>query len=87
LPGNRASPFCSAVLDPPLSTQYGDLYLALPLVASWSLPNIPANGILIVPATVPLSWSSGEEYPFQALVGPLGNPNSVLTNLMTLEVK
>jgi hypothetical protein len=77
----------SGVQDPPQSTMYGDLYLQMPLLGQWDLSVIPGNGVLFCPATVPPSWASGEQYPFQALVGPLGNPSSVLTNLMTLTVE
>jgi len=72
----------AGIQDPPQSTQYGDLFLLLPLVNYWQLGNIPGNGILTIPVTVPVSWNPGQQYPFQALVGPLGNPGSVLTNLM-----
>ncbi len=37
--------------------------------------------------TIPSYWQSGENRPFQALIGPLGNPNSLLTNLMVLAVE
>ena len=73
--------------DPPQSTPYGDLYLMLPLAASWPLGPIPPEGVLIVPSTVPTSWSSDDECPFQALVGPLGTVDPVLTNLMVLAVQ
>ena len=77
----------SGIQDPPQSTQYGDLWLQLPLANNWPLGNIAGNGVLVFPATVPPSWLPGEEYPFQALVGPFGNPSSVLTNLMVLTVE
>ena len=59
----------------------------IPLANKWPLGNIPGTGVLEFPATVPPGWSPGEEYPFQALVGSLGNPGAVLTNLMTLTVE
>jgi hypothetical protein len=74
------------IYDPPIPTQYGDLYLKMPLVGQWNLPNIPETGVRVISPTVPPSWNSGEEYPFQVLVGSLGNPSSVLSNLMTLTV-
>jgi hypothetical protein len=77
----------SGIQNPPQSTMYGDLHLELPLLKLWPLPNIPGTGVLIFPATVPLSWSPDAEYPFQALVGPLGDPGSALTNLMILTVE
>ncbi len=76
----------SGIQDPPQSTQYGDLHL-LPPYSRFSIGSIPSNGILFVSGTVPASWQTGEQYPFQALVGPLGNPASELTNLMPLVVQ
>ena len=76
-----------SVLDPPIPTAHGDLYLPLPLKASWNLGNAPGTGVLNFPATVPLYWQSGEEYPFQALVGPWGGPYTRITNLMVLTVE
>jgi len=75
------------IQDPPQSTTYGDLYLILPVLWQANLGTIPANGILIFPGTVPSSWQTGDEYPIQALVGPIGNPNSSLTNLVVLTVQ
>jgi hypothetical protein len=77
----------SGIQDPPLSTQYGDLYLTLPLANTWTLGSIPGTGVLMLSATIPLGWSPGDMRPLQALVGPLGYPNSVLTNLETLVVE
>jgi len=76
----------SGIHDPPYQTQYGSLYLQLPLPGHWILPNIPVTGVLSFSAPLPLSWSAGDRYPFQALVGPLGSTDSRLTNLMVLEV-
>jgi parallel beta-helix repeat protein len=77
----------SGVQDPPQSTPYGNLYLILPPVKTFSLGTIPQSGVLVMQAKVPASWQSGKSYPLQALVGPLGNPASVLTNLMVLTVE
>jgi len=76
----------SGIQDPPKTTPYGDLYLMLPLMWQRNLGTIPSNGVLVFPGTVPTSWQAGEEYPFQALLGPLV-PGSVLTNLMVLAVE
>jgi parallel beta-helix repeat protein len=57
-----------------------------PPVKTWNLVSIPSNGVRVVPATVPTSWQQGDEYQFQALLGPLA-PGSVLSNLMTLKVE
>ena len=74
----------SGILDPPLSTAHGDLYLPLPLVAQFPLGNVPSNGVRAFETTVPLSWVTGTEHPFQALVGPWGGAFTRLTNLMVL---
>ena len=63
-----------------------DLYLVLPPVRQWNLGAIPSTGIRVVPATVPPTWQPGDQYPFQALIGPLA-PGSVLSNLMVLTVE
>lgn len=75
------------IQNPPLNTPYGDLYLTLPVATTFSLGVIGTSGVLAVPGTIPGSWTSGYEAPTQALVGPFGNPSSVLTNLMVLEVE
>jgi len=77
----------TALKDPPTNTPHGDLWLPLPLAAQWSLGSIPAAGILTFPATLPVTWSTGETYPFQALVGPWGGPYTGLTNPMLLIVE
>lgn len=77
----------SGVQDPPSSTMYGFLHLQPPLLQTISLGTIPQNGVRMLTATVPGYWLPGEEKPFQALIGPLGNPNSVLTNLMALTIE
>lgn len=75
------------VLNSPLPTQHGYLYLTLPLLANWNLGAIPANGVLFSPVTVPPGWAAGEEHPLQALVGAWGGPFTRLTNLMMVEVE
>lgn len=77
----------SGVLDPPWSTQYGDLYLEPPIVNDWKIGSIPPTGVLIRPMTVPLSWAPGKDYPFQAQVGYCGGHLTSLTNLMVLGVE
>jgi hypothetical protein len=77
----------SGIQDPPQSTPYGDLYIVLPPVKIFNLGAIPADGILVVSTKKPPGWQLGDSHPFQALVGPLGNPASVLTNLMVLTVE
>ena len=74
----------SQLYDPPVSTAFGDLYLQPPLLAR-QLGPIPAGGVLALTTTYPSSWTEGDRYFFQALVGPAA-PGSLLTNLMTLTV-
>lgn len=66
-------------------TPYGNLYL-IGKITHFNWGAIPPNGILKKAATVPAWWSPGREFPFQALVGPPGDPATVLTNLLVLEV-
>ena len=72
--------------DPPQSTLYGDLYLQPPFT-TWNFGMLPTTGILVRPATVPSHWQSGDEAYFQVLLGPQGNPSSILTNLAILYVE
>jgi len=75
----------TGVLDPPLPTSYGDFYLQGP-VQSFPLGSIGTDGILAVASAVPAAWLVGEEHPVQALIGPIGNPASFLTNHEVLTV-
>jgi len=75
------------IQDPPQYTIYGDLWLTLPLAQSWQPGVIPGDGVLTLTATVPSGWLPDSQHPFQALVGPWGNPATQLTNLMLLEVE
>ncbi len=75
------------VADPPYSTQHGALYI-WPVVKSWSIGAVPSpSGLLTRTITIPVSWSSGEEYPFQVLVGAWGGEYNLLSNLLVLEVE
>lgn len=74
------------ILDPPYPTIYGDLYISLPPAAVIQRGPMPADGIMIIPQTVPTVWQSGEKYPVQALIGPL-QWGSTLTNLMVLNIE
>lgn len=74
------------VLDPPLQTSSGLLYLAPPMIRL-KLWAIPGSGILTLQVDVPQSALPGEEYPFQALVGTYGDPDSMFTNLMILQIE
>jgi len=68
------------ILDPPLSTQHGNLYI-WPFVWSGFIGNVPSNGVLSMPVTIPSSWNPGDHAPLQALVGPWGGGWTKLTNL------
>lgn len=78
----------SGIQDPPQPTPYGDLHLILPPQWQTRLGTIPANGVLVNTGLLPATWQTGEEYPFQALLGPqMPGVGSVLTNLRVLEVE
>ncbi len=88
--GTPAAPVVLAlgegIQDPPQSTIYGDLFLGWP-IQHFPLGAIPSEGVLLVNTLVPGSWTAGEERPLQALIGPFGNPSSLLTNLLNLTVE
>jgi len=77
----------SGIQDPPQVTPYGDLYLQLPLHGQWNFDFIPSSGVLVFPMALPAGLIPGDDYAFQALIGPLGDPNSTLTNPMVLMVE
>jgi hypothetical protein len=68
------------VLDDPLQTQWGDFYLKSPFVL-WVLFPIPATGVLILPATLPVDLPGPYDISMQALIG------DQLSNLYVLFVK
>lgn len=72
----------SSILDDPLATIYGDLYIAVKMQRM--IGSIGANGSLIYDITTPLWWIPGEDYPWQAKVGPGSDPDTELTNLLVL---
>jgi len=74
----------NALQDPPQSTQHGDLHLETPLLGDWPLGAVPGDGLFVFSTTVPTSWTSGEKWHFQALVGQWGHPYTRITNLMTM---
>lgn len=71
----------SGVVDPPIPTVYGQLFLLPPLISIRPIGTIPADGVLIVPGTVPLTPPGPYSIPFQAMI------EMVLTNLDVLEVQ
>ena len=74
----------SGIADPPYSTQHGDFWLNWPPVWQGAIGNVPSDGLLVFPVTVPTAWTTGEEHPLQALVGPWGGSFTQLTNLEVL---
>ena len=75
------------IQNPPQNTPYGTLYLTLPLATTVPLGSLSPYGTLSVNVNLPSAWAPGDKRPMQALVGPMGNPSSVLTNLMLLEIE
>jgi len=73
--------------NPPVPTPHGDLYLPWPPYWYGNIGNIPSSGILTLPVPVPLSWSSGDHYYLQSLIGPWDGPYTRLSNLLTLTVE
>jgi hypothetical protein len=71
------------VLDPPVPTAWGSFYLQPPVYLIPLMP-VPANGVLVLPATIPAIPAAPYDLPMQALIGL--NPDS-LTNLFVLEVR
>ena len=70
----------SGVLDPPLPTAFGDLFLAAP-INRFILGTIPANGIATFNSPAPAGWVPSQEHPIQALIG------RTLSNLDILKVE
>jgi predicted outer membrane repeat protein len=73
----------SGIADPPIQSAWGLFYLQAPW---WLVPliPIPSEGILVLPATIPLSPAAPYDLPMQGLIGL--SPES-LTNLEVLEVR
>jgi predicted outer membrane repeat protein len=71
------------VLDPSVPTAWGNFYIQPPVFLIPLMP-VPASGVLVLPATIPVSPSAPYDLPMQALIGL--NPDS-LTNLFVLEVR
>ncbi len=70
----------------PQTTPYGDLYLIQPIY-EFVLGGVPSNGVFNYTGTVPSWWIPGNEYFLQSLIGPLGGPDTVLTNPYGLEIE
>jgi len=77
----------SGVLDPPLSTIYGDGYLQMPLLFETLLGKIPEpKGVLEVPYTFPPDFPAPKNIPMQAITIEYGGFHK-LTNLSVLRVE
>lgn len=74
------------VQEPPVPTPYGNLFLIMPPKAAVPLGIVPSNGIMKRSWRVPMTWSPGDQYPFQALIGQQGGPQTKLSNLEVLDV-
>lgn len=87
-PGTPNVTLCgaAAVQDLPQWTQYGYLCLEWP-IRKLSLGTIPSSGCLTFSRSAPGWWRPGDIYMFQALIGPEGHPDSILSNLDIIEVK
>ena len=44
----------SGILNQCITTQYGELWLSMPLSNSWSFGAIPNSGVLTLPTTIPV---------------------------------
>ena len=73
----------SGVLPSPMSTKWGVLWLQSPLRLFRALGRIPAEGILVLPRTVPNSPES-YDMPMQAVIGLYAN---AMTNLYVMQVR
>lgn len=72
----------SGVLNPPMTTKYGDWHLHFPLLANVGLGPIPApDGVMVLPFTIPATTPTPLLLPFQAGIG------KELTNLSVLEIE
>ncbi len=67
-------------------TPYGKLYLVQPIY-EFVLGGIPSNGVFNLSGTVPSWWVPGKKHFLQAMIGPLGGPDTVLTNPYVLKVE
>ncbi len=77
--------FGRRIQAPPQPTPNGPLFIEMPIVNSWKLGRVPANGAFTLSVKIPVSWTAGV-YHFQALVGPWGGYRARLTNLLSLTI-
>jgi parallel beta-helix repeat protein len=71
----------TGILDPPMTTGYGDWYLAFPLLLQANLSSIPSGGVLSLPHTLPPDTPTPWDIPLQ------GGAGTNLTNLCIIEIR
>ena len=71
------------ILQAPLPTAWGDFWLASPWIFL-ALPPIPVDGVLVLPATIPLTPPAPYDIPMQALIGLDADS---LSNVEVLEIR
>jgi hypothetical protein len=74
----------SEILTPPMPTSWGAFHLKMPWIMTGPLGEIPASGVMILSALLPINPPGPYKVPMQALIGL--NPDS-LTNVCVLEVR
>ncbi|MFH2000715.1 MAG: right-handed parallel beta-helix repeat-containing protein [Planctomycetota bacterium] len=57
------------VLDPPMHTHWGELYVSAPWAVVAPLGSIPAEGVMTLEASLPLSPPAPYSIPMQAMIG------------------
>jgi hypothetical protein len=73
--------FGAGALDVPLPSAFGSWYLEPPYLGPILLPPVPVDGVLVLPATIPLFPPGPYAVPMQAFI------QDGLTNLCVLEVE
>ena len=71
----------SGVMDPPMTTAYGDWCLQFPLFFQMQLGSMPSSGVLPLPFTLPPDTPAPFSLPFQGGIG------MELTNLSVMVVE
>jgi hypothetical protein len=74
------------VLTNPITTKHGKLWLPQPAAGKWS-GQVASNGTLHLDVPVPSGSLPGDSKPFQALIGPWGDPWTRLSNLLEVTIE
>jgi predicted outer membrane repeat protein len=77
----------SCLRDPPAVTLHGLFYIELPYLWQGPVGTVPSSGILRFKAVVPGTWSPGETYFLQALVGRWNTAGALFSNLLPLPIE